>query len=92
MVAALTAAHAEGRASAGLDVTTGEPRDLSEDHITDLHSSKWCATPHPPPPPPPPPQFANLQVCALRFARLPQPCWWLNCLVILLIRTKQQDV
>lgn len=42
-VAALTAAHAEGQSTAGLDVTTGQPRDLSEDDITDLHSSKWWA-------------------------------------------------
>mmetsp|Transcript_11966 Transcript_11966/g.35927 ORF Transcript_11966/g.35927 Transcript_11966/m.35927 type:complete len:556 (-) Transcript_11966:2647-4314(-) len=43
VVAALTAAHAAGHATFGLDVTTGEPRDLARDHITDLHSSKWWA-------------------------------------------------
>lgn len=45
VVAALTAAHAAGHATFGLDVTTGEPRDLAQDDITDLHSSKWCASP-----------------------------------------------
>lgn len=41
VVAALTAAHAEGQSAAGLDVATGQPRDLSQYDITDLHSSKW---------------------------------------------------
>lgn len=43
VVAALTAAHAEGNSTAGLDVNTGEPRDLSQDDITDLRSAKWWA-------------------------------------------------
>lgn len=43
VVSALHKAHAEGQKNAGLDVETGEPKDLSAEDITDLHSVKWCA-------------------------------------------------
>lgn len=43
MVSALNKAHAEGQKKAGLDIETGEPKDLTADDITDLHSVKWCA-------------------------------------------------
>ena len=43
MLAALRAAHAEGRNDAGLDVGTGKPRDLSADGIVDLYQTKWWA-------------------------------------------------
>ena len=42
-LAALRAAHAEGRIGAGLDVTTGKPRELSADGIVDLYQTKWWA-------------------------------------------------
>jgi hypothetical protein len=42
VVSALHKAHAEGQKNAGLDVETGEPRNLAADDITDLHSVKWC--------------------------------------------------
>ncbi len=42
-VARLRAAHAEGQARAGLDVETGEARDLSEIDILDPYSAKWWA-------------------------------------------------
>jgi len=40
-VSALYAAHASGQATAGLDVETGQPRNLGEDGITDLYAAKW---------------------------------------------------
>ncbi|KAK9824017.1 hypothetical protein WJX72_006993 [[Myrmecia] bisecta] len=43
VVAKLHAAHAAGQANAGLDVETGEPKDLSEDGILDLFTTKWWA-------------------------------------------------
>ncbi len=42
-VRGLAAAHAAGRAGAGLDVETGEPRELAADGLTDLYSAKWWA-------------------------------------------------
>ena len=39
----MRAAHAEGRVGAGLDVSTGKPRDLSADGIVDLYQTKWWA-------------------------------------------------
>ena len=42
-MAALKAAHAGGKATAGLNVETGEPADLSEQGIVDLYSTKWWA-------------------------------------------------
>lgn len=41
VVSALNKAHAEGQKNAGLDIETGEPKDLTADDITDLHSVKW---------------------------------------------------
>ena len=43
VLAALRAAHAEGRVAAGLDVGTGQARDLAEDGIVDLYQTKWWA-------------------------------------------------
>ena len=43
VLAALRAAHAEGRMAAGLDVVTGQARDLAEDGIVDLYQTKWWA-------------------------------------------------
>lgn len=43
VISALNKAHAEGQKNAGLDIETGEPRNLAADDITDLHSVKWCA-------------------------------------------------
>ena len=42
-VSALHAAHAAGGALAGLDVDSGEARDLSEDGLLDLFHAKWWA-------------------------------------------------
>ncbi|KAK9801408.1 hypothetical protein WJX73_007565 [Symbiochloris irregularis] len=42
-VALLHAAHASGQATAGLDIETGQPRDLSTDGIVDVYSTKWWA-------------------------------------------------
>lgn len=42
-VAKLRAAHAEGQARAGLDIETGEARDLGEADIVDLYAAKWWA-------------------------------------------------
>ena len=43
-VALLHAAHANGQVRAGLDIETGQPRDLSEDGIVDVYSTKWCGS------------------------------------------------
>lgn len=44
VLAALKAAHAGGRESAGLDVETGEPADLYKTQgIVDLYMTKWWA-------------------------------------------------
>ena len=43
VISALNKAHADGQKNAGLDIETGEPRNLAADDITDLHSVKWCA-------------------------------------------------
>lgn len=43
VVAALYAAHAAGQTMTGVDVLTGQPRDLGEDGIHDLYSAKWWA-------------------------------------------------
>ena len=41
-VAALRAAHAAGRAAAGLDLETGEPRDLWEEAgVADIYTARW---------------------------------------------------
>lgn len=42
-VTRLHAAHAEGQQGAGLDLVTGEVRDLSPDGIVDLYMTKWWA-------------------------------------------------
>lgn len=42
-VAALVAAHAQGQAAAGLDIEGGQPKDLGEDGLLDLYSTKWWA-------------------------------------------------
>ncbi len=42
-VAGLKAAHAAGRSAAGLDIETGEPRELAEDGVMDLYTAKWWA-------------------------------------------------
>lgn len=42
-VALLHAAHASGQTRAGLDIETGQPRDLTEDGIYDVYSTKWWA-------------------------------------------------
>lgn len=39
----LNAAHAAGEKFAGLDVETGEAKDLQEDGLTDLLLAKWWA-------------------------------------------------
>lgn len=44
-VALLHAAHASGQTRAGLDIETGQPRDLTADGIVDVYSTKWCAPP-----------------------------------------------
>lgn len=41
VVALLHAAHANGQSSAGVDIETGQPRDLSTDGIVDIYSTKW---------------------------------------------------
>lgn len=43
VVASLAAAHASGQSRAGVDIDTGEPRDLTQDHIYDLYLTKWWA-------------------------------------------------
>lgn len=43
VVASLAAAHASGQASAGVDLETGEPRDLAQDDLYDLYLTKWWA-------------------------------------------------
>uniref|UniRef100_A0A7S0S258 CCT-theta n=1 Tax=Chlamydomonas leiostraca TaxID=1034604 RepID=A0A7S0S258_9CHLO len=43
VVSALVAAHAQGQAKVGVDIETGVPRDLAQDNITDLFSTKWWA-------------------------------------------------
>jgi T-complex protein 1 subunit theta len=40
-VAALHKAHADGAAGAGLDVETGQPRDLGADGLYDLYAARW---------------------------------------------------
>jgi T-complex protein 1 subunit theta len=42
-VSAMHAALAAGLSAAGLDVDTGEPRDLAEDGLVDLYVAKWWA-------------------------------------------------
>jgi T-complex protein 1 subunit theta len=43
VVSSLHAAHANGQQLAGLDIETGQPKDLAEDGILDLYSAKWWA-------------------------------------------------
>lgn len=43
VVASLAAAHVSGQASAGVDVETGEARDLAQDDLFDLYLTKWWA-------------------------------------------------
>lgn len=43
VLSALYAAHATGGANLGLDIETGQPRDLSADDFFDLYSTKWWA-------------------------------------------------
>jgi T-complex protein 1 subunit theta len=43
VLSALRAAHANGQTRAGLDVETGQPRDLAPDGILDLYTTKWWA-------------------------------------------------
>ncbi|DBA68483.1 TPA: hypothetical protein ACH3X2_013770 [Trebouxia sp. C0005] len=43
VVSSLHAAHANGQQTAGLDIETGQPKDLAEDGILDLYSAKWWA-------------------------------------------------
>lgn len=43
VVSSLHAAHANGQQTAGLDIETGQPKDLAEDGILDLFSAKWWA-------------------------------------------------
>lgn len=42
-VSSLHAAHANGQQTAGLDIETGQPTDLSEQGIMDLYTAKWWA-------------------------------------------------
>lgn len=42
-VSALYAAHAQGQTSKGVDIETGQPKDLSKEGIVDLYSTKWWA-------------------------------------------------
>lgn len=42
-VSSLHAAHANGQQSVGLDIETGQPKDLSEQGLMDLFSAKWWA-------------------------------------------------
>lgn len=42
-IAALYNAHAGGQTAAGMDVETGQPKDLSGEGITDLYNAKWWA-------------------------------------------------
>ena len=43
VISSLHAAHAKGQQTAGLDIETGQPKDLSQDGIFDLYSAKWWA-------------------------------------------------
>ena len=43
VMSSLHAAHASGQQKAGLDIETGEPKDLTEQHLYDLYSAKWWA-------------------------------------------------
>lgn len=43
VVSSLHAAHANGQQTAGLDIETGQPTDLSEQGIMDLYTAKWWA-------------------------------------------------
>lgn len=42
-VSTLYAAHANGQVNAGLDLETGAPKDLSQEGIVDIYTSKWWA-------------------------------------------------
>lgn len=42
-IAAMYNAHASGQTNAGLDVETGEARDLGAQGVYDLHATKWWA-------------------------------------------------
>lgn len=41
VVSALHAAHAAGNSLAGVDIATGEPKDLTKEGIVDLYMTKW---------------------------------------------------
>ncbi len=43
VMSSLHAAHASGQQRAGLDIETGEPRDLTGQDLYDLYSAKWWA-------------------------------------------------
>ena len=43
VMSSLHAAHASGQQKAGLDIETGEPKDLTEQDLYDLYSAKWWA-------------------------------------------------
>jgi T-complex protein 1 subunit theta len=43
VVSALYAAHAQGKTTLGVDIETGEPKDLAQDDIMDLYTAKWWA-------------------------------------------------
>ena len=43
VIAQLHAAHADGQSRAGLDILTGQPKDLTQDSISDTLNTRWCA-------------------------------------------------
>ncbi|GAX82224.1 hypothetical protein CEUSTIGMA_g9652.t1 [Chlamydomonas eustigma] len=43
VVSALYAAHAQGKTNMGVDIETGEPKDLAQEDIMDLYTAKWWA-------------------------------------------------
>ena len=45
VIAQLHAAHAGGQSRAGLDILTGQPKDLTQDSISDTLNTRWCACP-----------------------------------------------
>lgn len=40
-MSALHAEHAAGNSLAGVDIVTGEPKDLAQEGIVDLYMTKW---------------------------------------------------
>mmetsp|Transcript_9099 Transcript_9099/g.15863 ORF Transcript_9099/g.15863 Transcript_9099/m.15863 type:complete len:543 (+) Transcript_9099:118-1746(+) len=43
VISALYAAHAQGQTHVGVDIESGQPRDLTKEDITDLYTTKWWA-------------------------------------------------